>query len=199
MNTDELIYVAEDKLDKDFCKHCIEKFNKDEDRYQGVVGSGENLEMKQSIDLRISNNDNWKEEDNIFYTSFKDTLQSYKEWLSHPFPDDCLRGRIEDTGYQIQETKPGGFYKWHQDGMDSRILTIIWYLNDINEDGYTEFYTGLKIKPEVGKILMFPALWPWVHRGYPPKSETKYICTGWIRNISEGEICLLYTSPSPRD
>ena len=31
MNTDELIYVAEDKLDKDFCKHCIEKFNKDED------------------------------------------------------------------------------------------------------------------------------------------------------------------------
>ena len=188
MNTDELIYVAEDKLDKDFCKHCIEKFNKDEDRYQGVVGSGENLEMKQSIDLRISNNDNWKEEDNIFYTSFKDTLQSYKEWLSHPFPDDCLRGRIEDTGYQIQETKPGGFYKWHQDGMDSRILTIIWYLNDINEDGYTEFYTGLKIKPEVGKILMFPALWPWVHRGYPPKSETKYICTGWIRNISEGEM-----------
>ena len=188
MNTDELIYVAENKLDRYFCEHCIEKFKKDEDRYQGVVGSGENLEMKQSIDLRISNNDNWKEEDNIFYTSFKDTLQSYKEWLSHPFPDDCLRGRIEDTGYQIQETKPGGFYNWHQDGMDSRILTIIWYLNDINEDGYTEFYTGLKIKPEVGKILMFPALWPWVHRGYPPKSETKYICTGWIRNISEGEM-----------
>ena len=188
MNTDDLIYVSEKKLDKDFCKHCIEKFNKDEDRYQGVVGSGENLEMKQSIDLRISNNDNWKEEDNIFYTSFKDTLQSYKEWLSHPFPDDCLRGRIEDTGYQIQETKPGGFYKWHQDGMDSRILTIIWYLNDINEDGYTEFYTGLKIQPEMGKILMFPALWPWVHRGYPPKYETKYICTGWIRNIPPTEL-----------
>ena len=71
--------------------------------------------------------------------------------------------------------------------MDSRILTIIWYLNDINEDGYTEFYTGLKIQPEMGKILMFPALWPWVHRGYPPKYETKYICTGWIRNISPNE------------
>ena len=188
MNTDELIYVAEDKLDKDFCKHCIEKFNKDDNKYQGIVGSGENLKIKQSTDLRISNKDNWKEEDKIFYNSFRKTLGSYKKWLEHPFPDDCLRGQIEDTGYQIQETKPGGFYKWHQDGMDSRILTIIWYLNDINEDGYTEFYTGLKIKPEVGKILMFPALWPWVHRGYPPKSETKYICTGWIRNISEGEM-----------
>jgi len=188
MNTDELIYVAENKLDKDFCKHCIEKFNKDDNKYQGVVESGENLEVKQSMDLSISDNDDWKEEDNIFYNSFKDTLQSYKEWLSHPFPDDCLRGRIEDTGYQIQETKPGGFYHWHQDGMDSRVLTIIWYLNDINEDGYTEFYTGLKIQPEMGKILMFPALWPWVHRGYPPKYETKYICTGWVRNISPTEL-----------
>ena len=188
MNTDELIYVAEDKLDKDFCKHCIQKFNKDDNRYKGIVGSGENLEVKQSTDLRISNKDNWKEEDKIFYNSFRNTLQSYKEWLSHPFPDDCLRGRIEDTGYQIQETKPGEFYTWHQDGMDSRILTIIWYLNDINEDGYTEFYTGLKIQPEIGKILMFPALWPWVHRGYPPKYETKYICTGWIRNIPPREL-----------
>ena len=185
MNTDDLIYVAEDKLDKDFCKHCIEKFNKDDNRYQGEVGSGVNLEMKRSIDLTISDNDNWKEEDNVFYNSFKKTLDSYKKELKHPFPDKCLLGRIEDSGYQIQETKPGDFYTWHQDGMNSRILTIIWYLNDINEDGYTEFSSGLKIQPEMGKILMFPALWPWVHRGYPPKYETKYICTGWIRNISD--------------
>ena len=40
----------------------------------------------------------------------------------------------------------------------------------------------------MGKILMVPALWPWVHRGYPPKYETKYICTGWIRNISPTEL-----------
>ena len=187
MNTDDLIYVAEDKLDKDFCKHCIEKFNKDDNRYQGEVGSGVNLEMKRSIDLTISDNDNWKEEDKVFYNSFKKTLDSYKKELKHPFPDKCLLGRIEDSGYQIQETKPGDFYTWHQDGMNSRILTIIWYLNDINEDGYTEFSSGLKIQPEMGKILMFPALWPWVHRGYPPKYETKYICTGWIRNISPME------------
>ena len=65
--------------------------------------------------------------------------------------------------------------------MHNRLLTIIWYLNDIHEDGYTEFYSGLKVQPEEGKIMMFPALWPYVHRGFPPKSETKYICTGWIR------------------
>ena len=187
MNIDEFIYVAEDRLDKDFCKHCIEKFNKDDNRYQGEVGSGVNLEMKRSIDLTISDNDNWKEEDNVFYNSFKKTLDSYKKELKHPFPDKCLLGRIEDSGYQIQETKPGDFYTWHQDGMNSRILTIIWYLNDVNQDGYTEFSSGLKIQPEMGKILMFPAQWPWVHRGYPPKYETKYICTGWIKKIYQSD------------
>ena len=27
---------------------------------------------------------------------------------------------------------------------------------------------------------MFPGLWPWVHRGVSPKSEVKYLCTGWV-------------------
>ena len=82
---------------------------------------------------------------------------------------------------------PGDFYTWHHDCMDDRLLTIIWYLNDVNQDGYTEFSSGLKIQPEIGKILMFPAQWPWVHRGYPPKYETKYICTGWIKKIYQSD------------
>ena len=119
MNTDDFIYVSEKKLDKDFCKHCIEKFKKDDKRYEGLTGSGVNLKMKQSTDLKISGNDNWKEEDTIFYDSFKDTLESYEDWiadqLTYPFLDACFRGKIEDTGYQIQETLPGGFYHYHHD------------------------------------------------------------------------------------
>ena len=187
MKVDDLIYVAENRLDKDFCEHCIEKFKKDENRYQGVIGNTKqvNLKIKQSMDLIISGRTDWKEEDDKFYNTFKDALASYKEWLTSPFSDMCLGGNTEDTGYQIQETIPGGGYEWHHDSLDNRLLTIIWYLNDIHEDGYTEFSTGYKIQPEVGKILIFPALWPWVHRGYPPKSETKYICTGWIRKIPQ--------------
>ena len=185
MDIEDLIYVSEKKLDEDFCKHCIEKFKKDDNRYQGITGSGVDLTMKQSTDLKISGKDNWQEEDKVFYESFKDSYELYQKWISDNhselYLDACLRGNIEDTGYQIQETLPGGFYNYHNDGMHDRLLTIIWYLNDIHEDGYTEFYSGLKIQPEEGKIMMFPALWPYVHRGVAPKSETKYICTGWIR------------------
>ena len=60
------------------------------------------------------------------------------------------------------------------------MLTFIWYLNDITEGGYTEFNTGFKVQPQAGKLVIFPGLWPWVHRGVAPKSEVKYLCTGWV-------------------
>jgi hypothetical protein len=62
----------------------------------------------------------------------------------------------------------------------SRALTFIWYLNDVTDDGYTEFIDGTRIQPETGKLLIFPATWTYLHRGVSPKTETKYICTGWI-------------------
>ena len=46
MDIEDLIYFSEKRLDGDFCKHCIQKFNQDDNRYTGIVGSGENLEVK---------------------------------------------------------------------------------------------------------------------------------------------------------
>ena len=140
--------------------------------------------MGEKIDLQIRNSEN----------SWISTSHWIGGWLwyyvSKTNRENFLYDIVDIDGGSLQYThyNEGQFYNWHQDGMDNRMLTIIWYLNDIDEDGYTEFYTGLKIQPKMGKILMFPALWPWIHRGYPPKYETKYICTGWIRNISEGEV-----------
>lgn len=93
---------------------------------------------------------------------------------------------ISDSGYQIQRTLPGDFYTWHTDACAEnskvRQLTYIWYLNDVHDDGYTEFLNGTRIQPETGKMIIFPATWTYLHRGYPPKSETKYIVTGWVYN-----------------
>ena len=69
MNTDDLIYVVQNQLEKDFCNHVIEKFKTDEDKYQGLIGRGLDLNVKQSMDLTISDRDDWKEEDEIFFQS----------------------------------------------------------------------------------------------------------------------------------
>ena len=170
----------EDTLEKDFCKKVIKKFNKDERKDNGVTGGGYNPDIKQSIDLGISSLEDWKTEDDVFFKSLNTRLQEYSEYLMETFGELCPIDL--DTGYQIQKTKPGGFYHWHHDFMignnqSYRTLTYIWYLNTPRE-GYTEFSCGESIKPETGKLVLFPSTWDRVHRGTPPKT-IKYLCTGW--------------------
>jgi Rps23 Pro-64 3,4-dihydroxylase Tpa1-like proline 4-hydroxylase len=87
---------------------------------------------------------------------------------------------------KIQKTKPGeGYHIWHHElyGRDqqSRVLTFILYLNDIEHGGETEFlYQGIRVKPEQGTLLLWPAYFTHTHRGNPPLQETKYILTGWV-------------------
>ena len=89
------------------------------------------------------------------------------------------------TGYKLQRYEAGGFYDWHHDwqmsGGATRIFTFMWYLNTIKEEdeGYTEFADGTRLQPERGTLVMFPATWTFLHRGFPPKVR-KYICNGWI-------------------
>ena len=66
--------------------------------------------------------------------------------------------------------------------MDScRIVTFLFYLNDVEEGGETFFYNG-KVKPEAGKLILFPATWTYNHKGNMPISNDKYIVTGWFYN-----------------
>ena len=68
-----------------------------------------------------------------------------------------------------------------------RTYVYCLYLNTINEGGET-FFTKqkLKVKPEKGKLVFFPAYWTHLHKGLITK-ETKYILTGWLSCILDGE------------
>ena len=55
------------------------------------------------------------------------------------------------------------------------------YLNTVEEGGETEFlYQSQRVKPVKGRIVIWPAGFPYVHRGNPPLSGEKYIVTSWI-------------------
>ena len=144
--------------------------------YNDVV----NEDIKRSTDLHISQLPEWKEEDDTLYNTLKGGLNNYKDHIPNDY-EYILFHSIKDTGYQIQRTEPQQYYAWHHDQSDQqcRMLTYMWYLNSIREGGYTEFCDGTVIYPETGKLLIFPATWEYVHRGYPPLLETKYVCIGW--------------------
>ncbi len=88
----------------------------------------------------------------------------------------------------IQKTsKSQGYHVWHyEDGPyanNRRMFATMLYLNDVEEGGETEFlYQSLRVKPERGKFLIWPAQWMHTHRGNPPLSGEKYVITSWIEN-----------------
>lgn len=90
-------------------------------------------------------------------------------------------------GYNVkmQKTSPGGGYHvWHceQGELIFSMRQLVWmiYMNDISEGGETEFLNqATRIQPKAGRLVIWPAAWPWQHRGNPPLKEDKYVCTGW--------------------
>ena len=193
---DPYIYVVDGVLTKKFCKKVIKKFEKDDTKKLGCfMGEGPgkvayNTDVKTSIDLYISDLSYWKKEDEVFHSSLTKEYYKYMHRLYKVGLCNKDLTELIDVGYQIQRTEPGGHYTFHHDfDPDTiRYLTFIWYLNDVTNDGYTEFIDGTRVQPKAGRFLMFPATWTYVHRGYPPKNEVKYICTGWMsRNGRNGK------------
>jgi len=202
---DPLIYEIKNSLTKEFCSHVIEKFeNQKEGKHPGYVFGYEHRPMvdvsvKTTTDFHVSLDEDWKYEDKVFFDSLS---IGHDEFINHisvnlnAFMAECVYAtqNIVDSGYQIQRYDPGGYYNWHHDSNMSNVvlfenerktpglrsLTYIWYLNDIENDGENEFINGVKIKPETGKLIFFPATWTYFHRGVPPLNETKYIVTGWM-------------------
>ena len=184
----DFIYIERDALPKSFCNNVIEKFEQDDRKRQGQVGSGVHLEIKRSSDLSITELEDWKSYDQAFFRCLNNGLKKYVRFLPEEYTIHKALSEIKnDTGYQIQRTQPGDYYIWHHDQSATRLVTFIWYLNDIKDGGYTEFIDGTRIQPEAGKLIIFPATWDFLHRGVSPKTETKYLCTGWVHaDMMEG-------------
>lgn len=206
----DLIVEYPNILDLDTCNKIIEKFDNDPDVYDGIVGqSGEIKSIKVSRDLCISRIPEWKEYDKIFYDIVTGKTPEYIELLRSKWNVYDPWEYLSDVGYQIQKTEPGGHYHWHSDDsvhmetMDlqfneetnnacafihQRIFTFILYLSDVDVEsngGRTQFYMGenrepYSVKPEAGKLLLFPANEIYSHRGETLTGGLKYLMTGWV-------------------
>ena len=186
----DFIWIKDKSLSKSFCKKMIEKYEKSKDKHEGLVGNGRiDKSLKQTRDLSISNfKDKWQKEDEYLFQALRKGLNEYctmcqEHHYNLTLSEDVLE--LIDTGYMIQKYEPGGFYDWHNDWTmndgASRVYTYIWYLNTIKkkDGGYTQFIDGTKVQPKVGRLVIFPALWTYLHRAFPPQVP-KYICTGWV-------------------
>jgi hypothetical protein len=178
------IYEVRDVLPPDVCGEMIRRFEANEDQqYDGRIGEERQKEesIKRSTDLRISGNARWRDIDKILFQSLATALRT----MAAEYPFFAVNS-FRDMGYNMQRTLPGEFYHWHVDGgpgeFSQRQLVAVWYLNDVEgPGGETEFAVqDIKVKPEEGKLLLFPPFWTHIHRGVTLEHGVKYIATTWL-------------------
>ena len=139
----------------------------------------------------------WVEVGTPLYKEIQQVKRNYLNAYLKEFPY-VYKGKrkLESEETKIQRTDPqgGGFHNFHSEISHfknvRRVLVWTLYLNDIPEgEGETEFLLQrLKVKPEKGKMTIFPASFPWQHRGNPVHTNPKYISTGWWLFPKEGAI-----------
>ncbi len=179
-----MIYEIRHALTNAVCGDIIERFESSpEQQYPGRIGPNQNHEasIKRSTDLRISGREDWQPVDRGLFLSLKTAL--YELSKIHPF---FATNAFYDLGYNLQRTLPNEHYHWHVDSgpgpFSQRQLVAIWYLNDVEgPGGETEFhFQDVKVKPQTGKLLLFPPFWTHAHRGVTLRSGVKYIATTWV-------------------
>jgi len=178
------IYEIPGALPSDVCREAIRRFEERADQqYPGRIGqdAGSAPEVKRSTDLRISGRDDWRDIDQALARQLAGVFHAFAG--EFPF---FAASRFKDLGYNLQRTLPGEYYHWHVDSgpgeFRDRQLVAIWYLNDVpGPGGETEFpLQGVSVRPEQGKLLVFPPFWTHVHRGVTLQSGVKYIATTWV-------------------
>ena len=177
------IFEQQHALPDALCDDMIARFEQQTDeQYQGRIGqtASENNSIKKTTDLVVSGKEHWKDIDKALFQSMATAIKEFRETFPY------FKGPFKDMGYGIQRYNPGEFYHWHIDGgshdFSQRQLVALWYLNDVpGPGGETEFlYQDVKIKPEKGKLILFPPFWTHEHRAATMKQGVKYIATTWI-------------------
>ena len=180
---DTFIFEKQAALPLDICNEMIRRFEASQDeQYEGRIGQtvSKDRGIKHTTDLVTSGKQHWKDLDNELFRSLRHAILEFRE----AFP--YFKGPFKDMGYNLQRYLPGEFYHWHIDGgsheFSQRQLVALWYLNDVEgPGGETEFlYQHIKIKPEAGKLVLFPPFWTHEHRAVELQAGVKYIATTWV-------------------
>ena len=168
----------------ELCKNIIHFFkNNSVLQKKGVTtGNTVNEEVKKTTDITI-NPESLKSKDYEIFVTYFDHLNKcfldYKE--QYPFLKTFIK-KISIGPFNIQKYSSGDhFSRLHSERTSintlHRLFAWMTYLNDVNEEngGTTDFDSyKIKVKPEQGKTLIWPAEWTHAHYGSILKSGEKF-------------------------
>jgi hypothetical protein len=173
---------------KDYCNTLIRRFENMIENGQFVKQSSikKNQDSRVAFDWAYHHTSHYHMDPDLCAFFYQNLVEYYSSHYAEKYKILETCWQHTPKGMSIQRTGPGeGYHSWHCENADvsssTRILAYTLYLNDIDEGGETEFlYQGIKIKPETGKLVIWPAYFTHPHRGNPIYKGFKYIVSGWF-------------------
>lgn len=179
----EYVQTFDGALPPAFCQQLIASFQQTAERH--VVRSrgwraGLDASAWTELDVSALADEAFK---GYFYKQVDDYLARYNQrlGLTIPVPSSPLISAMRIKRYVADS---GEGFQPHFDAIyevANRYLVFLWYLNDVEQGGETEFCDlGIKVPAQAGKLLVFPPYWMFQHAGRPPLSGDKYILSLYL-------------------
>jgi len=190
VNITNFIGVYDNYITKEECNKAI-KLYEDQNKFNNTINriGSEKSSILQKQDQQYFASLNNLE---IWWESLKSMMLNFDlAWNHYCMNTGALSAydniKFNFTTLKIQKTLPTeGYHVWHVEhgkGFDNEPRAFVFsiYLNDVEEGGETEFlHFSKRVKPKTGRIVIWPAGFPYVHRGNSPLSGEKYILTSWM-------------------
>ena len=180
MKENTFIRLYNTAIDLDYCDSLVEKFESHSEQHEHI--NDKNLSLTQ---INIFNYNNWKKDTEKLGRCLIPFIDKYKsEFSEHCFPKKYGFEPFKMKRYLPNEKDEFG---WHVDVRRfkniRRFLAMFIYLSD-NEEGKTEFdYQDVITDCAKGSMVIFPPMWPWLHRGTKPIKTPKYFMGGYLHYI----------------
>lgn len=192
---DKYILVIDEVIDPAVCDVIIKRFEKDTHLHERKITEQNSRHFDQ---INVSADRGWQDVHKLLIEKAYECAEVYRKTFE-------IKPFMWPEPYTFEQIR---MKRYHNDGVDGfgdhvdagnletvhRFLTYLWYLNDVEEGGETQFTRygdgdRYKVKPKQGSILMFPPIWTYPHLAAKPISGPKYIIGGHLQHhIPEGAV-----------
>ena len=180
---DRFIQVFDQALDPRLCERMIESFHA-LSRFQRANGEGQRAGLEQSrwteLDLSALSDVGFR---SMLLHNMHQHLERYLEPLGLTIPLPAT-DKISELIIKRYRAGSDDNFQPHFESLgpvSNRYLVFLWYLNDVEQGGETEFVDlDIKVAAKAGRLLIFPPYWMFQHAGRAPVSNDKYILSTYF-------------------
>lgn len=177
----DYIMAIDDALPADYCNELIKRYESSEPTDSSYEWD---RDYRSFNEIEIG-------DDDVLWDAVKNVHEFYKAKCNIDFfPQDY---GFETARMKKYEANDKDQFGWHTDVSNyasaRRYLVMFFYLNDVDDGGLTVFddkvndESKLFVKPKQGRVVVFPPMWMYPHKGAKPISGPKYILSTYAHYL----------------